>query len=58
MPPSPLTLPAKIPARLLPMAMDRNQQPIAMPANRLGASLVVIDRPIGDRHNSPMDWIT
>ena len=23
-----------------------------------GASLVTIDRPIGDRHSSPMDWIT
>ncbi|MCY1383686.1 hypothetical protein D9M69_718370 [compost metagenome] len=27
------------------------------PTSRSGASLVTIDRPIGDRHSSPMDWI-
>ena len=58
MPPLPLTCPAKMPARLLPMAMDRNQQPMAMPPRRTGASLVVMERPMGDRHNSPTDWIT
>src|SRR6476469_131926 len=58
MPPSPLASPAKMPARLLPIAIDRNQQPIAKPAERAGASLVVIDRPIGDRQSSPIDWIT
>src|SRR6185369_1271657 len=49
MPLSPLTQPAKMPDRLLPIAIDRNQAPIAKPVSRAGASLVVIDRPIGDR---------
>src|SRR5262245_14551014 len=57
MPPSPLTLLAKMPDRLLPMPVDRNQPPMPKPTRRSGASLVTIDRPIGDRHSSPMDWI-
>ena len=60
--PDQLTLPlmwlAKMPDRLLPMPVDRNQPPIAKPTSLVGASLVVIDRPIGDRHSSPTDWIT
>src|SRR5690606_494896 len=58
MPVSPLTWLAKMPDRLLPMPVDRNQPPMPRPTRRTGASLVVIDRPIGDRHNSPIDWIT
>ena len=58
MPLSPLTWPAKMPDRLLPMPVDRNQPPMPKPTRRTGASLVTIDRPIGDRHSSPIDWIT
>ncbi|KAG0734988.1 hypothetical protein G6F24_018827 [Rhizopus arrhizus] len=58
MPPSPLTTPAKMPDRLLPMPVDRNQPPMPKPTRRTGASLVTIDRPIGDRHSSPTDWMT
>ena len=58
MPVSPLTSPAKMPDRLLPIPVDRNQPPMPKPTSRSGASLVTIDRPIGDRHNSPIDWIT
>src|ERR1700761_36578 len=58
MPVSPETCPAKIPDRLLPMRVDRNQPPMPKPTRRSGASLVTIDRPIGDRHSSPTDWIT
>jgi hypothetical protein len=47
-----------MPDRLLPMPVDRNQPPIAEADQTPGASLVVIDRPIGDRHSSPTDWIT
>src|SRR3954463_5900802 len=57
MPLSPLTELAKMPDRLLPIPVDRNQPPMPRPTRRVGASLVVIDRPIGDRHSSPMDWI-
>src|SRR6478672_8023132 len=57
MPPSPLASAANRPDRLLPMPVDRNQPPMPKPTSFIGASLVVIDRPIGDRHNSPMDWI-
>src|SRR5512139_1439537 len=58
MPVSPLTTLAKIPERLLPIPVDRNQPPIPRPTSRTGASLVTIDRPIGDRHNSPTTWTT
>src|SRR3546814_20905473 len=51
MPVSPLTWPAKMPDRLLPMPVDRNQPPMPKPTRRSGASLVTIDRPIGDRHS-------
>src|SRR4029453_14234418 len=57
MPDSPLTWLAKMPDRLLPMPVERNQPPMPRPTRRTGASLVVIDRPIGDRHSSPIDWI-
>src|SRR5699024_5027558 len=57
MPASPLTWLAKIPDRLLPIPVDRNQPPMPSPTRRTGASLVFIDSPIGDRHSSPMDWI-
>ena len=39
---------------LLPMAVARNQPPIIRPTSRLGDSLVTRDRPIGERHSSPM----
>src|SRR5690606_12164391 len=58
MPDSPLTWLAKMPDRLLPIAVDRNQPPMPKPTRRTGASLVTMDRPIGDRHSSPTDWIT
>src|SRR5690606_5711505 len=58
MPPSPLTLEAKMPDRLLPMAIDRNQPPMARPGRLAGGSLVVVDGPRGDRHSSPTDWLT
>src|SRR5690606_22912458 len=58
MQPAPLTLLAKMPDSLLPIAVDRNQPPMPKPIRRTGASLVTIDRPIGDRHSSPIDWIT
>src|SRR4051812_42609454 len=58
MPLSPLACEAKMPDRLLPIPVDRNQPPMPKPTRRVGASLVTIDRPIGDRHNSPTDWIT
>src|SRR5690606_16366756 len=58
MPDSPLTWLAKMPERLLPIAVERNQPPMPKPTRRTGASLVTIDRPIGDTHSSPMDWIT
>ncbi len=54
MPVSPLMCPASRPDRLLPMAVDRNQPPMARPTTRIGASLVTIDNPIGDRQSSPM----
>src|SRR5690349_4889774 len=57
MPCSPLAWLAKMPDRLLPMPVERNQPPMPRPTRRVGASLVVIDRPIGDRQSSPMDWI-
>src|SRR5690348_3884637 len=52
-PPLPATRLAKSPERLPPTASDRNQPPIAKPTRRGGASLVTIDNPIGDKHNSP-----
>src|ERR1700756_588047 len=58
MPFSPLTSEAKMPDRLLPIPVDRNQPPIPRPTRRVGASLVTIDRPIGDRHSSPTDCST
>src|SRR5687767_12428317 len=58
MPSEPLTWLAKMPDRLLPMPVDRNQPPMPKPTSFSGASFVTIDRPIGDRHSSPIDWIT
>src|SRR5512145_1328772 len=46
-----------MPERLLQMPVDKNQAPMPKPTSRTGASLVTIDRPIGDRHSSPTDWI-
>ena len=56
-PDSPLTALAKMPDRLLPVAMLRNHPPMAKPTRRLGASLVTIESPIGDRHSSPSAWM-
>src|SRR5437879_5790430 len=39
-------------------ASDRNHKDIICDANAAGASLVVADRPTGDRNNSPMITIT
>src|SRR5262245_61420670 len=47
-----------MPDRLLPMPVDRNQPPMPNPTRRSGASFVTIERPMGERHNSPTDWIT
>src|SRR5512139_3898583 len=58
MPLSPLTWLAKMPERLLPMPVERNQPPMPNPTRRIGASFVTIERPMGDRHSSPTDWIT
>src|SRR3954468_18828258 len=58
MPSAPDAWLAKMPDRLLPMPVARNQPPMPSPTRRVGASLVTIDRPIGDRHSSPTDWIT
>src|SRR6185312_2002765 len=55
---SPATRLANRPERLPPTASDRNQPPIAKPTSFGGASLVTIDRPIGDRHSSPSVCIT
>lgn len=53
-PASPLIEPANIPEKLLPMAVLKNQPPKANPAREAGTSLLTIDKPIGDKHNSPM----
>src|SRR5574337_1599162 len=58
MPPVPAMRLANRPDKLPPTASDRNQPPIAKPTSRDGASLVTIDSPIGDRHNSPSVCIT
>src|SRR5436189_6299359 len=47
-----------MPERLFPIPVDKNQPPMPKPTSRTGASLVTIDNPIGDRHSSPIDWIT
>ncbi len=57
MPVSPETCEAKMPDRLLPIPVERNQPPMPRPTRRVGASLVTIDRPIGDRQSSPTDWM-
>src|SRR3954464_2551785 len=57
MPLSPDASLANMPDRLLPIPTDRNQPPMPRPTRRVGASLVTIDRPIGDRHSSPTDWM-
>jgi len=54
MPNSPLILPAKMPEKLLPMAVLKNQPPKAKPAIEAGTNLLIIDKPIGDRQSSPM----
>src|SRR5262249_42609477 len=58
MPCAPLTSPANRPDKLLPFATLKNQPPIARPAQRGGASLVVIDKPIGDKQSWPSDGST
>ena len=45
---------AMAPAAKLPIAVHINQAPIAIPVSLGAASLVTIDNPIGDRHNSPI----
>src|SRR5690554_5988402 len=36
--------------------MDKNQAPITKPTAFLGDSFVIIERPTGERFNSPMVW--
>src|SRR6185437_625274 len=55
---APATRLANRPERFPPTASDRNQPPIAKPTSFGGASLVTIDKPIGDRHSSPSVCIT
>src|SRR5678815_627022 len=58
MPSSPLlTRAAKMPDRLLPIPVERNHPPMPKPTSRSGASLVTIERPMGERHSSPTDWM-
>ena len=42
---------------LLADAVLRNHTPINNEANFTGANLFTIDKPIGDKHNSPKVWI-
>jgi hypothetical protein len=42
-----------MPAKSLAMAFARNQTPISRDANLTGDNLATIDKPIGERHNSP-----
>src|SRR3954464_13800117 len=58
MPPVPDTWLRHRADRLLPIPVERNQPPMPRPTRRTGASLVTIDRPIGDRHSSPTDCTT
>ena len=47
--------PLSIPANLLAVAMDKYQIPISNEAKRMGASLLTIERPIGESISSPME---
>ena len=42
------------PAAMCATELDRNQTPIIRPTTRSTDSLVIIDRPTGDRHSSPI----
>src|SRR6188508_411199 len=44
----------RVPANLLAAALARNQVPIIRDESLSGASLETIDKPMGERHNSPM----
>src|SRR5262249_41317734 len=46
--------PAAMPAAKLPNEIERNQTPIISPARRCGASFVVVLRPTGYQHISPI----
>src|SRR5690606_7670232 len=48
-------LPIK-PAILLAKEMERNQAPITKPTVFAGESLVIMDRPTGDKLSSPVVW--
>src|SRR5258707_8454789 len=41
------------PAREFPSEIERNQAPMTIPPIRFGASLVIADKPTGDRQSSP-----
>ena len=43
-----------VPANLLAAALAKNQVPIIKEDKRKGASLETMDKPIGDKHNSPI----
>ena len=43
-----------VPASLLEVAIDKYHTPISNEANRTGDSLLTMDKPMGDRLNSPI----
>ena len=43
-----------VPANLFAAALAKNQVPIINEDKRNGANLETIDKPIGDKHNSPI----
>ena len=47
---------ANCPAKKLDPENERNHAPISVPDSRSGASLVTIDRPIGEINSSPTVW--
>lgn len=53
-PVSPLIKPANMPEKLLPIAVLKNHPPKAIPAIDAGTNLLTIDKPIGDKHSSPI----
>ena len=52
--PSPGYNAPRVPASLLPPALEINQTPIRIDPKRTGASLFTSDKPIGDKQSSPI----
>ncbi len=48
--------PARIPASLLAVALERNHTPISAEANLVGASFVTIESPTGGERQLPHVW--